>query len=48
VLNAVTQYVDHEVRATSADNRRDSAWFGPGADLKDDAYSLIRSVVFAD
>jgi phage/plasmid-like protein (TIGR03299 family) len=48
VLNAVTQYVDHEVRATSDDNRRDSAWFGPGADLKDDAYALIRSVVFAD
>jgi phage/plasmid-like protein (TIGR03299 family) len=34
VLNAVTQFVDHEKRARSTDNRLDSAWFGAGAALK--------------
>ena len=30
LLNAVTQYVDHERRARSQDSRMDSAWFGQG------------------
>lgn len=34
VLNAFTQYFDHEVRAQSDDNRTDSALFGPAADTK--------------
>jgi phage/plasmid-like protein (TIGR03299 family) len=34
LLNAVTQYVDHEKRARSSDYRLDSAWFGQGASLK--------------
>lgn len=34
LLNAVTQYVDHERRARSVDNRLDSAWFGAGATIK--------------
>lgn len=34
LLNAVTQFVDHERRARSQDNRLDSAWFGQGAALK--------------
>jgi phage/plasmid-like protein (TIGR03299 family) len=34
LLNAVTQYVDHERRARSQDHRVDSAWFGQGAQLK--------------
>lgn len=34
LLNAVTQYVDHERRARSTDHRLDSAWFGQGATLK--------------
>jgi phage/plasmid-like protein (TIGR03299 family) len=34
LLNAVTQYVDHERRARSQDHRVDSAWFGQGAVLK--------------
>ncbi len=33
-LNAVTEYADHHARTTSAENRMNSAWFGPGADLK--------------
>jgi phage/plasmid-like protein (TIGR03299 family) len=34
LLNAVTEYVDHEKRARSQDYRLDSAWFGQGANLK--------------
>jgi phage/plasmid-like protein (TIGR03299 family) len=34
LLNAVTQFVDHERRARSQDHRVDSAWFGQGALLK--------------
>jgi hypothetical protein len=45
LLNAVTQFVDHERRARSADHRRDSAWFGQGANLKqkalDEAWQLV-------
>lgn len=37
LLNAVTQFVDHERRARSQDNRLDSAWFGQGASLKNKA-----------
>lgn len=39
-LNAVTQFVDHEARATSDDNRANSALFGDGADIKQRAHSL--------
>lgn len=34
ILNAVTQFVDHERRAKSTDHRLDSAWFGQGATIK--------------
>ncbi|MBC3863755.1 DUF932 domain-containing protein [Undibacterium jejuense] len=34
LLNAVTEYVDHERRARSTDHRLESAWFGQGATLK--------------
>lgn len=34
LLNAVTQYVDHERRARTSEHRLDSAWFGQGASLK--------------
>jgi phage/plasmid-like protein (TIGR03299 family) len=34
LLNAVTEFVDHERRARSTDHRLDSAWFGQGAALK--------------
>lgn len=34
LLNAVTEYVDHERRARSTEYRIDSAWFGQGAVLK--------------
>ncbi|MBX4135966.1 DUF932 domain-containing protein [Pseudomonas sp. S5F11] len=34
LLNAVTEYVDHERRARSIEYRVDSAWFGQGAQIK--------------
>ncbi|WP_144965458.1 DUF932 domain-containing protein [Pseudomonas sp. DE0010] len=34
LLNAVTEYVDHERRARSVEYRIDSAWFGQGAAIK--------------
>jgi phage/plasmid-like protein (TIGR03299 family) len=37
LVNAVTEYVDHERRARSTDHRLDSAWFGQGATIKQKA-----------
>ena len=34
LLNAVTEYIDHERRARSNEHRMDSAWFGQGAVIK--------------
>lgn len=34
LLNAVTEFVDHQRRSRSQDYRLDSAWFGAGATLK--------------
>ncbi|MCJ0766201.1 DUF932 domain-containing protein [Variovorax terrae] len=34
LLSAITEFVDHEKRARSAEYRLDSAWFGTGAQLK--------------
>lgn len=42
-VNAVTEYVDHESRATSTDNRLNSAWFGNGDDMKNRAVELALS-----
>lgn len=37
-LNAVTEFADHKRRAHTAENRFDSAYWGPWADVKDLAY----------
>ena len=38
LLNGVTEFVDQHRRARSNDHRLDSAWFGPGAALKEKAF----------
>ena len=45
MLNAVTEFVDHERRAKSVEHRLDSAWFGQGAALKQKA--LDQALVMA-
>lgn len=40
LLNAVTEYVDHEQRARNSEYRMDSAWFGQGAQIKQRALSV--------
>jgi len=40
LLNAVTQYVDHE-RGHNADTRMSNAWFGDGNRLKSQAEALL-------
>ena len=46
LLNAVTEFVDHERRARSQEYRLDSAWFGQGALLKQRA--LDQALALAD
>ncbi|MBL4833961.1 MAG: DUF932 domain-containing protein [Pseudomonas sp.] len=45
LLNAVTEFVDHEKRARSTDYRLDSAWFGQGAALKQKALDQALQLV---
>lgn len=45
LLNAITQFVDHERRAKSIDHRLDSAWFGKGACLKQKALEQALSLI---
>ncbi|AJY51527.1 DUF932 domain-containing protein [Halomonas sp. KO116] len=45
LLNAVTEYVDHDKRARSNDTRMDSAWFGQGAQLKQEALDAALQLV---
>ncbi|MGG1945942.1 DUF932 domain-containing protein [Trinickia sp. NRRL B-1857] len=45
LLNAVTEYVDHCRRARSDDHRRDAAWFGSGAVLKERAWDEALKLV---
>lgn len=41
LLNACTEFNDHHVRATSQDNRLESAWFGPGEKMKVKVLELL-------
>lgn len=45
VVNAVTEFVDHHARASTASHRMDSAWFGRGDNLKTQA--LERALALA-
>jgi len=45
LLNSVTEYVDHHRRARSDDHRRDTAWFGQGASLKQRAWEEALELV---
>ncbi len=45
LLNAVTEYVDHERRARSNEYRMDSAWFGQGAQTKQRALDAALQMV---
>jgi len=45
LLNSVTEYVDHHRRARSDDHRRDAAWFGQGALLKQRAWDEVMKLV---
>jgi hypothetical protein len=41
----VTQYVDFHRQARSDDHRRDAAWFGQGAQLKQRAWAEATSLL---
>lgn len=45
LVNAVTEYVDHHRRARSQDYRLDSAWFGLGAQLKNQAFTQAQTLL---
>jgi phage/plasmid-like protein (TIGR03299 family) len=45
LLNAVTEYVDHERRARSPEYRMDSAWFGQGTVIKQTALNAALQLV---
>lgn len=45
LLNAVTEFVDHQRRSKSVDHRLDSAWFGQGAALKAKALWLTTALL---
>lgn len=45
LLNSVTEYIDHHRRARSDDHRRDAAWFGPGAQIKQRAWDEVMKLV---
>lgn len=45
LLNSVTEYVDHHRRARSEDHRRDEAWFGQGAQIKQRAWDEVMKLV---
>jgi len=45
LLNAVTEYVDHERRARSIEYRMDTAWFGQGAVIKQKALDAALQLV---
>ena len=45
LLNSVTEYVDYHRRARSDDYRREAAWFGQGAQIKQRAWDEVMKLV---
>lgn len=45
LLNGVTEFIDHHRRARSEDHRRDAAWFGQGAQIKQRAWDEVMRLV---
>jgi phage/plasmid-like protein (TIGR03299 family) len=45
LVNSVTEFVDHQRRARSDDHRRDAAWFGVGATLKQKAWDEAMKLI---
>ncbi len=45
LLNGITEYVDFHRRARSEDHRRDAAWFGQGAAIKQRAWDEVMKLV---
>jgi phage/plasmid-like protein (TIGR03299 family) len=45
LLNSVTEFIDHHRRALSEDHRRDAAWFGQGAQIKQRAWEEVTKLV---
>lgn len=45
LVNSITEFVDHQRRARSEDHRRDAAWFGAGATLKQKAWDEAMKLV---
>jgi phage/plasmid-like protein (TIGR03299 family) len=45
VVNAITEFTDHQRRARSDDHRRDAAWFGAGATLKQKTWEEAMKLV---
>lgn len=45
LLNGVTEFVDFHRRARSDDHRRDAAWFGQGAQIKQRAWDEVMKLV---
>jgi len=45
LLNSVTEFVDHHRRSRSNDHRRDAAWFGQGAKIKQRALNEVVKLI---
>ncbi|CAE6969226.1 hypothetical protein R69608_07185 [Paraburkholderia nemoris] len=45
LVNSITEFVDHQRRARSEDHRRDAAWFGAGAAIKQRAWDEAMKLV---
>ncbi|MFP3637496.1 DUF932 domain-containing protein [Paraburkholderia sp. SIMBA_054] len=44
-INAITQFIDHDISARSRENRLTSAWFGQGSKLKEEATIKLLELV---